>query len=37
MYYKVLAKCGHVGRNNYIEKDFFIKANSGKEAAYRVR
>ncbi len=37
MYYKVLAKCGHVGRNNYIEKEFFIKANSGKEAAYRVR
>ena len=37
MYYKVLAKCGHVGRNNYIEKEFFIKANSAKEAAYRVR
>lgn len=37
MYYKVKAKCGHVGRNNYIEKDFFVKAESGREAAFKVR
>ena len=36
-YYKVLAKCGHVGRNKYIEKWFYIKAKSGKEAAKIVR
>ncbi|MDE6275942.1 MAG: hypothetical protein K2M75_05320 [Clostridia bacterium] len=36
-YYKVSAKCGHVGRNNYIIKNFYIKANNGKEAAYKVR
>lgn len=33
MYYKVLAKCGHVGRNNYMLKWLYIKAESGKEAA----
>ena len=37
MYYKVLAKCGHVGRNNYIIKCFFVKANDGEEAAKIVR
>lgn len=31
--YEVRAKCGHVGRGNYIEKTFAIKARSGKEAA----
>lgn len=31
--YEVCAKCGHVGKNNYIEKVFAIKASSGKEAA----
>lgn len=36
-YYKVVAKCGHVGRGHYILKDFFIKAEDGKEAAYIVR
>lgn len=36
-YFKVLAKCGHVGRNNYIEKWFYIKAENGKEAAKIVR
>lgn len=36
-YYKVVAKCGHVGRGHYIIKDFFIKAEDGKEAAYIVR
>lgn len=31
--YKVIAKCGHVGRKNYIPITFAIKANDGKEAA----
>ena len=37
MFYKVKAKCGHVGRNNYIEKYFYVAAESGKEAALIVR
>ena len=37
MFYKVKAKCGHVGRNNYIEKFFYVVAESGKEAARIVR
>lgn len=37
MFYKVKAKCGHVGRNNYIEKTFYVTAHSGKEAARKVR
>ena len=37
MYYKVRAKCGHVGRHHYIEKLFFVEASSGKEAARKVR
>ena len=36
-YYRVKAKCGHVGRNNYIPKTFYIKAEGGKEAASKVR
>lgn len=36
-YYRVKAKCGHVGRNHYILKDFYVKANNGKEAARQVR
>ena len=36
-YYKVTAKCGHVRRKHYIIKDFFLKAQDGKEAAYKVR
>lgn len=36
-YYKVVAKCGHVGRGHYIIKDFFVKAENGKEAARKVR
>lgn len=31
--YEVCAKCGHVGRYNYIDKVFAIKAMTGKEAA----
>ena len=36
-YYKVLAKCGHVGRNNFILKAFYVKAEDGREAARDVR
>lgn len=36
-YFMVAAKCGHVGRHNYIEKIFYVKANDAKNAAYRVR
>lgn len=36
-YYRVKAKCGYVGKNNYIPKDFYVKANNGKEAAKQVR
>lgn len=36
-YYKVKAKCGHVGRGKYILMDFFVKAENGKDAAAIVR
>ena len=36
-YYKVVAKCGHVGRNNYIPIAFAVSAIDGKEAAKLVR
>ena len=36
-YYQVEAKCGHVGRNNYILKKFYICACNAKEAATIVR
>ena len=36
-YYEVEAKCGHVGRNNYIIKKFYVCANDGKDAALKVR
>ena len=35
--YEVCAKCGHVGRNNYVDKIFAVEASSGKEAAAKVR
>lgn len=35
--YEVSAKCGHVGRNNYVNKTFAVKANNGKQAAEMVR
>lgn len=35
--YKVCAKCGHVGRNHYVDKIFAVRANNGREAADRVR
>lgn len=37
-YYRVRAKCGHVGgRKNYIEIDFYTIAENGAEAARFVR
>jgi len=36
-YFKVSAKCGHVGKHHYIVKDFYVAANDGKEAALKVR
>ena len=35
--YEVCAKCGHVGRYNYVEKVFAVIASDGKEAAAKVR
>ena len=35
--YEVCAKCGHVGRYNYVDKTFAVIASSGKEAAAIVR
>jgi len=32
-YYEVVAKCGHVGRRNYIPIKFAVIAEDGKEAA----
>lgn len=37
MYFKVLAKCGHVGKNKYTLKWFYIKAKDGKDSARKVR
>lgn len=36
-YYQITAKCGHVGKNNYIPIDFFVKAESASAAAALVR
>lgn len=36
-YFKVIAKCGHVGRNKYVLKAFYRKALNRKEAARLVR
>ena len=36
-YYLVTAKCGHIGKNKYIECPFYVLAPSGKEASHRVR
>ncbi len=32
-YFKVVAKCGHVGRKKYVPITFAVKAKNGKEAA----
>lgn len=36
-YFMVIAKCGHVGRKNYIPVKFAVVAESDKEAAKKVR
>ena len=36
-YFMVIVKCGHVGRKNYIPVKFAVVAESGKEAAKKVR
>lgn len=36
-YFMVIAKCGHVGRKNYIPIKFAVVAESGKDAAKKVR
>ncbi|WP_034449194.1 hypothetical protein [Butyrivibrio sp. AE2032] len=35
--FEVCAKCGHVGKNFYVDKIFVVRASSGKEAARVVR
>ena len=36
-YYKVVAKCGHVGRCSYVPIIFAVVAENGKEASKKVR
>ena len=36
-YFEVLAKCGHVGRNNFVLKKFYVECHSKKEAAAIIR
>ncbi len=36
-YYKVVAKCGHVGRHKYYEGTFYVFAENGKIAASKTR
>jgi len=36
-YFKVIAKCGHVGKNYYYEGTFYVTAESKKAAANKVR
>lgn len=36
-YYEVVAKCGHVGRDKYYRGEFYVKAETAKQAAQRVR
>lgn len=35
--FEVCAKCGHVGRNYYVDKIFVVRAENGREAARIVR
>lgn len=37
MFFEVEAKCGHVGKNKYILKNFYIKTESAKKAAFIIR
>lgn len=36
-YFKITAKCGHVGKNNYYKGTLFFKAESAKQAAKDAR
>ncbi len=36
-YYKVVCKCGHVGKKHYIPVQFAVKAENGREAAKKAR
>ena len=36
-YYEVEAKCGHVGRKNYVLKNFPVMAENGRKAAEKTR
>lgn len=36
-YYKVVAKCGHVGKRYYFEGEFYVIAENGREAAAKAR
>ncbi|MCL1944647.1 MAG: hypothetical protein FWF56_02415 [Firmicutes bacterium] len=36
-YYRILAKCGHVGRNYYYEGEFFVSASNPSIAAQIVK
>ena len=36
-YYEVIAKCGHVGKHQYHEGNFYIEAQTASEAAKVVR
>ena len=37
MFFEVKAKCGHVGKHNYVIKNFYTRANCAKEAAKKIR
>jgi hypothetical protein len=36
-FYKVIAKCGHVGKTRYYKGVFYLKAENGKDAAAKAR
>ena len=36
-YFKVVAKCGHLGKKKYVPITFAVKARDGKEAAEKAR
>mgnify|MGYP006892237048 CR=1 FL=1 len=36
-YFKVMCRCGHVGRYNYIPQSFAVIASSGREASRKAR
>ena len=37
MFFEVKAKCGHVGKNKYIVKNFYNKTDNAKKAAFIIR